>query len=339
MKKILMSVLAISVLAACNNNDDAANPAPEAAGMVGFNTAISGSAQSRAIVESATAFTTGDKVAVVGYKELSAAPASETAFMADEPFVAAAGGKLVLDPTSTTYTGNSNKWPTDYYWNTGYNDYYFYAYYPTTLSRTDATITLPTVPATSEGIADEVLWSKLEGFTYSSTPSGNTMTFKRKLAKVRFRVQFAATIPSETVTTDYKVENISFKALNQAATMDLFSGDLTLAANEVTYTLATEADYQVDDNKTTPVKDATDYAAAAFAPLIYAGTGVELSDLKVKVSGVEFDVTLSTPAQFAVEEGKITYVVLSLTPGGLIEFTDCTIEAWGEVDGGDGSIG
>lgn len=361
-----MGMLAISMLAACgSDHEEMAPPSVARAGSaINFGGNIGNIGLSRTIAESATKFAISDAIEVVGYKGATGAPtAYGTPFM-EETFLYGldeeTGAKelFMLDKTSTSYTDDiagegANEWPVAYKWVDTNNDYYFYAYYPKadgsiahdgTGRRSKEIVNLPVPEATSEGLTDEVLWATTGKVTYAEGMSTPSLTFQRKLSKVRFRVQFnAVNLPDGIKESDYTLENISFVATKQVAALELLTGTMRITDAEVaptTYTLATAGTEEIQAFNQVPVKNAADYNALEFAPLLYGGSNVVLSDLHVTISGNPIRVTLKDQTKFRVEEGKITYVLLTMEPtpaGPVIEFK-ASIEEWGTLDGGEGTI-
>lgn len=315
MKKILVSMLAVATFAACSHDSEVVN-IPQGDTPMEFGTGI---AVTR-VAADATTFEDEDLIKVVGFVAAAAPTAYTDALFAEN---------FKYNLTETKFASDAS--PSAAYWQL-LGKHHFYAYYPNTVAvpAADGTdVTLPAPAAT--GMASEVLWANVEDITFNGQDGFTkpALTFARKLAKVRFRVQFDDGYSDATL----KLNKISFTATKQgAATMNLFTGVVTPVTGNVTFAPAA-GDEAIAAYAAAPAKDATDYNALAWAPMLYATTDA-VSAMTVTINNQ--DIPVSGLTGFTVAEGQITYVLLTVKRTG-IEFT-ATINAWTEGAGGSGDV-
>lgn len=217
--------------------------------------------------------------------------------------------------TDNIFSGDPQYYNTDGTTNTS-----FIGFYPGTISGSTVTF------ANTDGKQDVLLSNELDAGNRTTPATNPTLTFKHKLALIKFTF-----IKGDSYPTDDQVTAVTLKGADVPASMDINTGNFTMANKATTGILAFEnKTYTITANNTATIESED-------ALMVEHGKDIQL-EITTKNNGIFTveNVKIGTTDGQKTEAGKQYNIKLTFNKKSVS--ATASIESWGEAIEGSGTV-
>ncbi len=284
MKKLIISILALTIMASCNDAGDSVEPAHYGQQEIKLTAGITQMEVTSKAAINETSFTTGTTIGLYAMQEGT----NEKIWETGTP-------EYTNDGTATITSNNiaivdKENHDKKFYYPTNGKTIQFFACYPTGIPEVYAASTTPTVKFDlSQADQPDIMYAKATSETLNTQTSGSivALNFEHKLAKIAFKVKAGEGFPA----TGISISKLEIKKVNTDVSLNMGTGELTYTTEgTITYNL----DQAIGTQESTVIGSTLLQAEAHY-------------DLTVTAGNVTYTLTnLQTPAM-----GKAQNIVLT----------------------------